>query len=701
MNVSMIPATVPLQGAGRVPETVSGQSTSDFSNVLRVLSMQKSTGKEEIAGKEQVDLAVFQQILQWLSVPGAGQVEDAGSCEFSGCTDTDGAGEAAAGLLDEISAIISPYDASSRKLVLETKKAIENHDDTGTAAMNVIMLLGMVPVESLPKLNQSGLDSLLKEANAIWDNVNAADGTGLKWMKMAEQMNKLSTKIEKFLKNMPNQNSTSSVQNQPNSQNGLTIQEKAEVLQKSYLNALGDEVLPKAVPNKSMKHPANSNFGMNRFMVTMRESDPPAGRLQTGLPSSESQAAGMNPGESPDNVTSVKDARFLVAGSENEVSVKSAGEAAAKPPDHDLKQIGNHKAAAERSEAPVKITGKTTANSSRGQDPTGNRAAGTDALETPAKTPGATPAMLPEQLPNQIEKTPARTNTGETSGMASEEKATPADENSCKPAGNSETGMGADKASSPAASSHNGPLVRAAKTRSGYPIIGDTSGQVSHDPSEKNQDPSIKENGGSGKPGQDQSSVQLKGFALDKHDTNQKVNRSYDLNEKPSIDPNVQVSHHQMAKTEQFTLYTGADENPVSYRQFISDFAAILHRASYSNRLGSSRLMIRLRPENMGSLQVELTEQNGQLTAKIITNTSAAKDLLDSHLQQLKQAFAGQHIDLGQMNVIYKDMPQQTSDMQQPQNQEKRQQQENKKKEQNGTDHFSSFLKDQLFETEA
>lgn len=98
-------------------------------------------------------------------------------------------------------------------------------------------------------------------------------------------------------------------------------------------------------------------------------------------------------------------------------------------------------------------------------------------------------------------------------------------------------------------------------------------------------------------------------------------------------------------KVEQFVLYTGEKHNSVSYRQFVQEFANIIQKAAYSTHKGASRLLIRLEPENLGSLRVELLEQDGKLAAKILTDTGAAKDLLDSQLQQLKHALAGQQVN--------------------------------------------------------
>ncbi|MGG3760654.1 flagellar hook-length control protein FliK, partial [Heyndrickxia coagulans] len=155
-------------------------------------------------------------------------------------------------------------------------------------------------------------------------------------------------------------------------------------------------------------------------------------------------------------------------------------------------------------------------------------------------------------------------------------------------------------------------------------------------------------------------------------------------------------------KVEQFVLYTGEKHNPVSYRQFVQEFANIIQKAAYSSHKGASRLLIRLEPENLGSLRVELLEQDGKLAAKILTDTGAAKDLLDSQLQQLKHALAGQQVQLTKMDVEYRDTAAQTAHGQPGDSggREQRQQQQ-KRRENLEAGHFSAMLENNMIDAEA
>ncbi len=88
----------------------------------------------------------------------------------------------------------------------------------------------------------------------------------------------------------------------------------------------------------------------------------------------------------------------------------------------------------------------------------------------------------------------------------------------------------------------------------------------------------------------------------------------------------------------------GADE-------FIKSFESLLAKANYTNQNGIQRLFVRLTPENLGTLQIELIQKDGQLVAKIIANTQKGKELLESQLQGLRVSLATQGIDFDKIDL--------------------------------------------------
>ena len=70
------------------------------------------------------------------------------------------------------------------------------------------------------------------------------------------------------------------------------------------------------------------------------------------------------------------------------------------------------------------------------------------------------------------------------------------------------------------------------------------------------------------------------------------------------------------------------------------EIQSLLNRSQFSNSQGTMKLLLKLYPENLGSIRIELLQKDGIFTARMLTSTSQVKELLDSQLHQLKTAFA-------------------------------------------------------------
>lgn len=84
---------------------------------------------------------------------------------------------------------------------------------------------------------------------------------------------------------------------------------------------------------------------------------------------------------------------------------------------------------------------------------------------------------------------------------------------------------------------------------------------------------------------------------------------------------------------------------------FVKEFQAIMNRSQFSNNAAGTRLLIKLYPENLGSIRVELAQKDGVLTARLLASSSIGKEMLESQLQQLKQGLANQNIQLDRIEV--------------------------------------------------
>ena len=77
----------------------------------------------------------------------------------------------------------------------------------------------------------------------------------------------------------------------------------------------------------------------------------------------------------------------------------------------------------------------------------------------------------------------------------------------------------------------------------------------------------------------------------------------------------------------------------------------LLNRAQIANNGGTIKLMLKLFPENLGQIRIEIMQQDGVMQARLLATTSAGKELLDSNLNQLKNTFVAHNIQMERIDV--------------------------------------------------
>lgn len=107
----------------------------------------------------------------------------------------------------------------------------------------------------------------------------------------------------------------------------------------------------------------------------------------------------------------------------------------------------------------------------------------------------------------------------------------------------------------------------------------------------------------------------------------------------------------QLLKQDGITLVQGQSSKPVTTEQLIQQFESILSKGQFINRGGNQKLFIKLYPEHLGALRVELIQKDSMIIAKLLTTTTAAKELLESQLQSLKHAFSSQNIQVERIEI--------------------------------------------------
>ncbi|RSD28021.1 flagellar hook-length control protein FliK [Mesobacillus subterraneus] len=154
-----------------------------------------------------------------------------------------------------------------------------------------------------------------------------------------------------------------------------------------------------------------------------------------------------------------------------------------------------------------------------------------------------------------------------------------------------------------------------------------------------------------------------------------------------------------MTKGEQLTLMMNNPEKPVSVEQLMKQFESILAKSQFMNSGGTQKLFIKLFPEHLGSIRVELFQKDQTMMARIITSTGTAKDTLESQINGLKQAFAAQNISVDRIEVTQQGTQQERFLNRDSQQQQRQPEQEQERKEEKGD--FTVTFEEALLNTEA
>lgn len=166
-----------------------------------------------------------------------------------------------------------------------------------------------------------------------------------------------------------------------------------------------------------------------------------------------------------------------------------------------------------------------------------------------------------------------------------------------------------------------------------------------------------------------------------------------------SIQPGF-LQFQQLSKPEQLTLMTSA-QRPVSADQLIEQFESILSKSKFVNNGGTQKLFIKLNPEHLGALRIELIQKDSMLIAKILTSTTTAKELMDSQLNGLKQAFTSQNIQIERVEIAQQFTGQESKfNREHQQQQQERQQSKEEQKEQQSNDNFIHSFEEALLNTQ-
>lgn len=147
----------------------------------------------------------------------------------------------------------------------------------------------------------------------------------------------------------------------------------------------------------------------------------------------------------------------------------------------------------------------------------------------------------------------------------------------------------------------------------------------------------------------------------------------------------------QMSKTEQFVMSVKTNPGPMNMEQFIEKFTQLLGNSNVMKTSNGTKMLIKLYPEQLGSLRIELLQQNGVMTAKILSSTQAVKELLEQNAHQLKNAFSQQNVTVDKLDIASPDTRQQQFDRGAQQQRQQEQKQPHDETKQNDQEPNASF----------
>ena len=114
----------------------------------------------------------------------------------------------------------------------------------------------------------------------------------------------------------------------------------------------------------------------------------------------------------------------------------------------------------------------------------------------------------------------------------------------------------------------------------------------------------------------------------------------------------VNASQQQATTVTTKTLTVTLPAQPSSQSEALAkEIQNLLNRSQLSNNQGTIRLVLKLFPENLGQIRIEVMQKDGLMQARLLATTAVGKELLDSNLNQLKSAFVAQNIQMERIDV--------------------------------------------------
>ncbi|MFP8639899.1 flagellar hook-length control protein FliK, partial [Priestia aryabhattai] len=108
----------------------------------------------------------------------------------------------------------------------------------------------------------------------------------------------------------------------------------------------------------------------------------------------------------------------------------------------------------------------------------------------------------------------------------------------------------------------------------------------------------------------------------------------------------------EMLKIQEFSIDLGqANSDHQQSDNLVNELQKVWSKASISTEEGASKLSIKLFPNQLGTISIEVLQQDNEKIAQVVVTSAKTKELLDASLFSLRQALASQHVSVDQVDV--------------------------------------------------
>ncbi|MFJ5769977.1 flagellar hook-length control protein FliK [Psychrobacillus sp. NPDC093180] len=162
---------------------------------------------------------------------------------------------------------------------------------------------------------------------------------------------------------------------------------------------------------------------------------------------------------------------------------------------------------------------------------------------------------------------------------------------------------------------------------------------------------------------------------------------------------NIQSQSSTMVQTKVETVsITLPTEKPAQSEEFLKELQKVMNRVQFGQTGGANRLVIKVYPEQLGTIRIELVQKDGILTAKMLASTALGKELLDSNSNHLKQSLVNQNIQIDKLEITQAlqdtNRQERNQSFQESFKQQQQQQQEESNEKPEDQSSFEEFLKE-------